>query len=372
MGRITMILWACLQFNFICAQGNKEDKQPDFLGLPWRMVATGMPEGWYGTAEAKRVAANVLFCQKDIGGWEKNKPYHHPLTAKDSAEIIAAKLDAGATIDNGATTTEMMFLANMYRGAGYATYYQAFEKAFNYLLQAQYKNGGWPQFYPLQKGKTAGYASHITYNDNAMVNVLSLLQKIWEGAPQFSEFPITDGMRQKAGVAYNRGVDCILKTQIIVNGVPTVWCAQHDENSLLPAGARAFELASFSGGESVGILLFLMEVKAPSAVLRNAVVDAMKWFDQHKLTGIKVENRPGSDGKRNMVVVEDSSAAPLLARFYDLETGKPFFCDRDGVKKPTLAEIGDERRNGYSWYVNSYELLKKQFDKWADKWKVRN
>jgi pectinesterase len=69
-----------------------------------------------------------------------------------------------------------------------------------------------------------------------------------------------------------------------------------------------------------------------------------------------------------MVVVGYTNAQPLLARFYDLETGKPFFCDRDGIKKASLAEIGDERRNGYSWYSNSFEGLKKKYDKWFEKW----
>ena len=30
---------------------------------------------------------------------------------------------------------------------------------------------------------------------------------------------------------------------------------------------------------------------------------------------------------------KDSTALAQWARFYDLETGKPFFCDRDGIKK---------------------------------------
>ena len=158
-----------------------------------------------------------------------------------------------------------------------------------------------------------------------------------------------------------------MKTQIKINGEPTVWCAQHDENTLQPANARAYELASFSGAESVGILQMLMEINNPSPEIIHSIKSAMKWLDEHKLTGIKVENQPGADGKRNMVVVADPSAPPLLARFYDLETGKPFFCDRDGIKKSSLAEIGDERRNGYSWYSSGFEGLKKKYEQWVGK-----
>ncbi len=355
----------------VWAQEKPGDQVDNYLSFPWKKVATQMSAEWYASAEAKKVAETVLFCQQDIGGWAKNKPYHHPLTAKDSAEVIKLKPGIGATIDNGATTTEMMFLANMYRTSKDERYSKSFTRAFNYLLEAQYKNGGWPQFYPFRTGKSVDYAAHITYNDNAMVNVLVLLRDISEGRPFYSDLPITADMRDKAMKAYENGVGCILKTQININGQPTVWCAQHDEVTLLPANARAYELASFSGAESVGIVQLLMEINDPSKEIVHSVVSAMKWLDKHKITGIKVENKPGADGKRNMVVIEDQQAPPLLARFYDLETGKPFFCDRDGIKKSTLAEIGDERRNGYSWYSNSFNGLQKKYSAWLKKWNIK-
>ena len=47
----------------------------------------------------------------------------------------------------------------------------------------------------------------------------------------------------------------------MVNGRRTVWCAQHDETTLRPAGARTYEHASLSGYESVGIVRFLMGIE---------------------------------------------------------------------------------------------------------------
>ncbi len=346
-------------------------QKEEYLGLPWKTVATKMPQEWYGSADARRVAETVLFCQQDIGGWAKNKPYHHPLTAKDSAEVIKIRQGIGATIDNGATTTEMMFLAKVYAFLKDERYVNAFNKAFQYLLDAQYQNGGWPQFFPFRTGKTVDYAAHITYNDNAMVNVLMLLRDMADNKPIFSGLPISGEMRGKAKTSFDKGIDCILKTQIKTNGQLTVWCAQHDELTLLPANARAYELASFSGAESVGILQLLMEIENPSPAVVQSVKAGFKWLDEHKITGIKVVNQSGADGKRNMVVVADPAALPLLARFYDLETGKPFFCDRDGIKKSSLAEIGDERRNGYSWYSNGFEGLQRKYEAWNKKWMTK-
>jgi len=66
--------------------------------------------------------------------------------------------------------------------------------------------------------------------------------------------------------------------------------------------------------------------------------------------------------------VKDPSAPPLWARFYDIETGRPFFCGRDGVKKSTFAEIERERRNGYAWYGNWGERLAKDYAAWQIRW----
>ncbi|MES2773835.1 MAG: pectate lyase [Bacteroidota bacterium] len=357
---------------FVAALGCTAQKQQaanskTYLERSWKDVATKMPDDWYGSDEAKAVAENVLFSQHDIGGWSKNKPYHHPLSEADKAQVAKDKSEIGATFDNGATVTEMMFLAKIYGKSNDSRYATAFEKAFSYILQAQYENGGWPQFYPFRKGKTIAYNSHITYNDNAMVNVMVLLKEIANENPSYASLPITDEMRKNARRAFEKGVDCILKTQIKVGGQPTVWCAQHDEFTFAPANARAYELVSFSGAESVGITQLLMEIDHPTKEIVAAVKGAVKWFEEHKLTGIKLTKETGVDGKPNTVVVADPAAAPLWARFYDLETGKPYFCDRDGIKKNTLAEIGYERRNGYSWYTNSPEKILSKYPEWASK-----
>jgi hypothetical protein len=78
---------------------------------------------------------------------------------------------------------------------------------------------------------------------------------------------------------------------------------------------------------------------------------ALAWFERSKLQGIKlvsVEDAAQPDGF-DRIVVQDPTAPPMWARFYDIPTNRPIFCSRDGVPKRTLAEISYERRNGYSW-----------------------
>jgi hypothetical protein len=50
-----------------------------------------------------------------------------------------------------------------------------------------------------------------------------------------------DAERARARQAIDKGVECILKTQVVQEGKLTVWCAQHDERTLAPAKARAYE-----------------------------------------------------------------------------------------------------------------------------------
>jgi pectinesterase len=230
-------------------------------------------------------------------------------------------------------------------------------------LEAQYENGGWPQFYPLRKG----YYTHITFNDNATINVLNLLKDLSNGNQKY-DFVTDDVVLDRVEQALEKGIECILKTQFVQNGVLTVWCAQHDEITLLPAKARAYELPSLSGSESAGIVDFLMSLENPSPEIIKAVKAAVVWFDKVKITGYKVENFTNSEGKKDRRVVSDAGARPMWARFYDLENNRPFFCDRDGIKKYSLEEIGYERRNGYSWYSDSAQKILDNYAKWKKKW----
>jgi len=169
--------------------------------------------------------------------------------------------------------------------------------------------------------------------------------------------------RQAARESFDRGIQCILKCQIVVNGKRTVWCAQHDEVDYRPRPARSYELASLSGGESAGVLQLLMSLDRPSPEVSCAIQAGAAWFEAAKLAGIRVER---VNGDRR--VVADPGAPPLWARFYEIETGRPFFCGRDGVKKYALAEIESERRNHYSWYGEWGRTVAGDYAQWKERW----
>ena len=300
-------------------------------------------DAWYASREGKQTAANVLSWQSEHGDWPK---------AKDTAnKLNRGKTDG--TFDNSATTNELRFLARAFQATKDEAYQEAFLLGLDHILRAQYANGGWPQKFPLPE---KGYARHITFNDNTMIRLMEFLREV-AGDDVYN---FVDADRRKSAVeAVERGVDCIVKTQVVIDGKPTVWCAQHDEVSLKPALARSYELPSLSGSESAGIVRFLMTLEKPSPEVVRAVKAAVAWYDSAKIEGIRIETT-GNDRK----VVADRSADPVWARFYDLETGKPFFCDRDGVKKQNLADIGRERRKGYAWYGSWGKSVANDFAKW--------
>jgi PelA/Pel-15E family pectate lyase len=322
----------------------------------------------FATTSEDPIAERMLIAQRNDGGWSKSldgktqpPPYDKEWDALLKASITDDKGRNDATIDNNATTREIRHLANAYIDTKNEKYKEAAEKGIAYLLKMQYEHGGFPQFFP----DTSGYRKHITFNDNAMIKALEVLKDIAENKAPFDN--IGTIFKEKAQNAVERGIDCILKTQIIVNGKRTIWCAQHDYKSFAPTKARTYELPSFSGNESVGILEFLMSLKKPTPSVLEAVRSGVNFLEGLKLKGIKVTyiKAETKEEKPDRVVVNDPTAPPIWARFYDLDTKKPYFCGRDGIKKETLAEIEKERRGGYAWYGDwATKLIEKDFPKW--------
>lgn len=321
------------------------------------------PDEWFKGEEGKTILANVLAAQRTTGGWWKNYDL-----AKPPFDI---KSNEGRTIfDNMATIGELRLLARAIRVTGDAKYREAFDRGLKVVFDAQYANGGWPQEYPVP---TKGYAMQVTFNDDAMTRVLKFVQDIARGRDDLAF--ADESTRGKAQAAFDRGIECVLECQVRMGVTPTVWCAQYDPQTLKPAKARAYELPSLSGDESAGVTLLLMSIEQPSNAVKQAVQDAVVWFDSAKLLGIRTEKRasaPEDPAKSDIVVVEDPAAEPLWARFYDLDTGKPFYCGRDGVKKATLAEIERERRTGYAWLRPWGKPVLTAYPAWAEKQGVTN
>ena len=322
----------------------------------WNGAILELDAGWYATPQARDIADAVVKHQSPEGGWPKNTSLIVP---PDEAPV-----DDGLknTFDNQATTLPMAFLARIIRADERPGDRAAFDRGLDYVLAAQYPNGGWPQFYPLRRG----YWSHITFNDDAMIRIMVLLRDIATGAPPY-EF-VDAGRRARAAEAVTRGTRLILSTQIRQNGELTAWCAQYDEETLEPAWARAYEPPSLSGSESVGIVRFLMSIPDPAPEVITAVEAAVRWFEASAIHGVRFETATAGDGRADARLVPDPDAGPLWARFYELESNRPIFLSRDSVVHYEITGIERERRTGYRYYGTWRQaLIRDAYPEWRRK-----
>lgn len=342
--------------------------QTDNTTVRWN-DALEQANDWYSQDEAIRIADNVLVYQNENGGWPKNIDMAKPLTSKEAKHIIKAQKEDGnefgrTTIDNGATHTQLRYLAKVYEQKKAKRFKAAFLSGIEYLLEAQYKSGGWPQYYPIRKG----YYENITFNDGAMIGAMEMLRDITEG-----HFDFVDSEYQaRVQKALDKGLDVILSTQIKVDGKLTAWCAQYDPVSLEPVAARSYELASISGSESVGIVRYLMALSNPNDEVKRAIQSAVQWFEAVKITGIRLLKKEDASlpkGYDLVVGFDPAGSDPLWARFYEIDTNYPIFVDRDGVVQYALSEIKHERRVGYRWLGNwAKRLLEEEYPKWRTQW----
>ncbi|MCG3195901.1 MAG: pectate lyase [Candidatus Omnitrophica bacterium] len=313
-------------------------------------------------SQVVEIADNILQYQNPDGGWPKSIDWLAKIPAEEVREIYRSSIHR-STLDNRNTYPQVEYIAKVYSQTGIERFRESAARGLEYILAEQRPSGGW-------RGSDV---DAITFNDDVMVGVMTLLLDIREGVEHFSWLDET--RRKRVAEALDRAVSVTLACQIEVDGTKTAWCQQHDHQNLKPVAARTFELPSICGQESVGIVRFLMKLKDPSPEARGAVEAAVQWFEQAAIRGLRLERVPipaqrfeNHTATHDVVVVSDPAAPRMWARYYDLETGKPFFCNRDGRKVESLAEVEIERRTGYAWYGYWPEsLLRDDYPSWRER-----
>lgn len=327
----------------------------------------------FNPSEIIAIADNIVLFQKSNGGWPKNYDMRAILTDEQKKLITAQKNTTNTTFDNSTTYSHVECLAQVYYATKNNKYKNACLKGLDFILSAQYTNGGWPQYFPLENN----YSNCVTYNDDVMTGILSVFKNIIDNKPEYSF--LNSVKRKKIKTAFDKGIHCVIATQINNNDTLTAWCQQYDPSTLAPAWARKFEPPSICNRESAVLVLFLMTIKDPSKELINTIQQAVKWFDNSKILYTKIKTiaaptviykvRKSSTDK---MVVTDSAAPPIWARYYELKTYKPLFCNRDGKVVYSLAEVERERRDGYGWYVYDPQKVLNEYPAWQKKYAPDN
>lgn len=373
----------------------------------------------YSTKKAKEIADLIVLFQRETGGWGRipvsgYQKYKRPGNGLQYDSVAGLKIDSNdfrilinenykaflkydqydafytvhshyaTSIDDSITTSEIRFLLRVAHVTNIAKYKKSAELGIKYLLNAQYKIGGWPQIYP-NKGS---YGKYITFNDNAMFNVMKVLEDVISYKFTWLSRDIVEQSRE----AYWKGIDYIVKAQILIDNKKTGWAQQYIDYK--PAQGRIFEIPSVSTRQTNRILWLLGRVKNPSEHVLDAYINAIGWLKSVKIDGYSYEKIPNPfyPGNFSLVIKEDplaprsivkqfnykpydwvlkpsSGKKQLWASFYDLEKNIPVFSDWTGKAYYSLSDIQYERRVNYSpWYADwSSNTIGSSWDHW--KWK---
>ena len=228
----------------------------------------------------------------------------------------------------------------------------ALEYGLARTLEAQYPNGAWPQRYngaphdprkhPIQPARIPAnwprtwpkteYSGYYTLNDQTQRDCIRTMIQAWK---RLGDRKYLDAAR--------KGGDFLMLARL---PEPQAGWAQQYNFAMEPAWARAFEPPAVCGAESAGAMRTLMDLylETGEAKFLKPIPGFVAWLERSEV-------KPGQ-----------------WARFYELNTNKPIYGDRDGKVHYTLAEISGERRSGYSWQgaygipgvIQDYEALMAQ------------
>jgi pectinesterase len=352
------------------AQSGRNSKIVSFKQLTKVEDYSRLPE-----ASICPIADTILAYQFPNGGWPLDQHWELSVLSEEDAERRAGfrkairENEACGTIQDGATTLEIFYLTKVFQKTGDTRYQEAALRGIEYLLNMQYQNGGWPLYWPAKTGvldqEVAAYAEYITFNGDAMINVMQLLKNIYENKPPYNLLNLDESIRARSMAAFYKGVLCILDCQVKRGDQLTVWAQQYHQETLQPMKARGFEVPALTGcGETVRILSLLMDIQEPSKRVLESVTAGVHWLEKNAIRHKKVLHYVNRDGLRDVKVSDSRDTTLVWNRFYDIETDRPFFSDYDGIQRESINDISYDLRNNYEWISGTPDAVIKRYYRW--------
>ncbi len=275
-------------------------------------------EAYQGTGDpmflqyAEGVADALVWGQLPCGGWHYFIDFDPSGTQQWYDDVLSKAWgweefyfwSGNATFDDNTTVGAADFLLDLYTATQDPRYRPPVEKALQFVLDAQYPLGGWPQRYPLNyehavEGRP-DYTSFYTFNDGVNAGNVAFLMKAYEklGDPRYRDAAV-------------RGMFFTVISQV---GSPQAgWAQQYDMN-LQPAQARSFEPASLAPSETVANIHALMRYYGMIGDRRflRGIPDAIDWLDRARLP-------------------KGHSDTATHAQFVEVGTDKPLYAHREGT-----------------------------------------
>lgn len=175
-----------------------------------------------------------------------------------------------ATFDDAGTAEAMTLLLRMYLERRDERYRAPLDRAISFVLQSQYRNGGWPQRWP-HDPRYPAYSRDITFNDDVAAENVRFLLMVYRS---LGEARVRDSI-VRAGEVF-------LATQ---QPAPQAgWGLQHSLD-LKPAAARSYEplaLATHTTAANVRQLMNFYRLTADPRYLAR-VPEALDWLESVRL-----------------------------------------------------------------------------------------
>ncbi|MGA8205516.1 MAG: pectate lyase [Woeseiaceae bacterium] len=233
---------------------------------------------------ARKAADALVFGQVPTGGWHYFIDFD-PTGVAEWYRTQASKFRYGmeeyryyygnATFDDRVTADAALFLLRFYDLTHEAAYREPVLKSLDFVLEAQYPNGAWPQRFPLRDDYAhdgfPDYTAFYTLNDGATQANIELLLKAWEtlGDPRYFE-----GARLAA--------DALIAMQGPEG--QAAWSEQHGPD-MRPIAARTHEPPGYVVRESIGVMSVLERIYLLTGESRYLapVPGCLDWFDRINL-----------------------------------------------------------------------------------------
>ncbi|WP_111642215.1 pectate lyase [Marinimicrobium alkaliphilum] len=327
--------------------------------------------GHYDANQIIEIADNILLYQRANGGWPVNRHPTRKINEAERAQILAEKPFLDGSFDNRNTYPQVEYLSWVYLQTGDIRYRQGALDGLRFTLEAQYDNGGFAHS-PYRTEQS--YYQHITFADDIMPGVLGFLRAVALGMHPYGYVPMA--LREQAAEAVAKGNALILELQVRQGDRPTVWAGQYHKDTLEPTTGRPYEVPALASWESVAVVEYLMGIEDPPGPVIGAIESAVDWFERVRFDGMALVEEPLRApveyrfhvATHDRVLAESPDAGPVWARFYDLDTNKAVFANRDGFRVPKLADVHLERRTGYDWYGRWPEkLVNEDYPQWQER-----
>jgi len=256
-------------------------------------------------AEAAGLA--LAWGERAGGGWAHRVDLGHFEPDADSV-----KRNAGSSsFDDEVTQGALSFLIKLDVELDTPWLTEAIDLALAFMMESQFANGAWSQWYPL----IGGYHDYFTFHDGAINDCIRVMLEAHRAYG-----------RSKYLETARRGGDFIVLSQL---PAPQAGWAQQYSHDLEPAWARKFEPAGVCSAVTAANILTLIDLyryTGDSKYLRP-ILPAIEWLERSRL-------KEGG-----------------WARLYEVDSNRPIYGDRnDGGKVHyDYAAISAEERSSYAW-----------------------